>query len=193
MIFCKRDPPSVFNKNSTLRPIILRSLLIVATPYHFTFDPRSLPVKLEIHISESHSYPWGLWYRIPQDLTPRKTPHKEARWSSPLFSRENTGLVYQSCVSAVLCIRSCVSVLCISSKSASVWFYNRMKVGWGLVRTNVLIQWNPVYKAFYWLFFKKMNQLFGSNPNVILTRQTCGQRSNRVAGAYRVAGATAEC
>ena len=33
--------------------------------------------------------------------------------------------------------------------------------------------------------FVETNQLFGSNPNMILTRQICGQRSGMVVGSKR--------
>jgi len=60
-----------------------------------------------------------------------------------------------------------------------------VRAGLGFVQTNVQIQWNPAYKAFHRVRFVETNQLFGSNPNVILTRQTCGHRSSRVAGSKR--------
>ena len=52
----------------------------------------------------------------------------------------------------------------------------------GLVETYVQIQWNPAYKAFHRIFVVETNQLFGSNPQVISMRQTCGQRSGMACG-----------
>jgi len=47
----------------------------------------------------------------------------------------------------------------------------------------VRIEWNPVYKHFIEFIFVETNEVVRSNSNVILTRQTCGQRSSRVAGS----------
>jgi len=55
--------------------------------------------------------------------------------------------------------------------------------GWlfGWICSNVVwIRWNPIYKAFYRIRLCRTNQIFGSNSNVILTRQTCGHRSSRL-------------
>jgi len=60
-----------------------------------------------------------------------------------------------------------------------------VKAGLGFVRTNVRICWNPVYKAFHRICSVEMYQLFGSNSNVILKRQTCGHGSSRVAESKR--------
>jgi len=40
-------------------------------------------------------------------------------------------------------------------------------------------------KHFIEFVFVETNQLFGCTPNVILTRQTCGQRSGMAAGSNR--------
>jgi hypothetical protein len=58
----------------------------------------------------------------------------------------------------------------------------------GISRTNADSKWNagPVYQASYLiLFFLETNQLFGSNPNVIDMRDTCGQCSSIDAGRKR--------
>ena len=55
----------------------------------------------------------------------------------------------------------------------------------GLVETYVQIQWNPAYKAFHRIIVVETNQFFGSNPQVISTRQTCGQRSGMSAASKR--------
>jgi len=46
----------------------------------------------------------------------------------------------------------------------------------------VRIHWNLVYKAFHRIGLCGNEQIVSSNSNVILTRQTCGQHSSRVAG-----------
>jgi len=57
-----------------------------------------------------------------------------------------------------------------------------VEVGLGISRTNADYQWNPVYNAFHPIFFfVKTKRFVGSSLNVILTRQTCGQRSSRAA------------
>jgi len=43
------------------------------------------------------------------------------------------------------------------------------------------IQWNPVYKAFHRICCLETNQFVISDSKVILTRQTCGQRSDMAA------------
>ena len=58
-----------------------------------------------------------------------------------------------------------------------------MKVGFGISRTNADSQWNPVYNTFHRIFLLwKRNE---SSFNVILMRQTCGQRSSRAAESKR--------
>jgi len=57
-----------------------------------------------------------------------------------------------------------------------------IKAGLGLVRTNVHIRWNPFYKAFHEFVFVQTNEVVRNNSSVILTWQTCGQRSSRVLG-----------
>jgi len=54
-----------------------------------------------------------------------------------------------------------------------------------LVRTDVWIQWFPVYKVFHRIRFCGNQKLFDSNSNVILTLQTCGQRSSMAAESKR--------
>ena len=51
-----------------------------------------------------------------------------------------------------------------------------IKTGLSFVQTNVRIQWNPVYKAFHRMLLVETNKVLRSNPNVILTWQTCGNR-----------------
>jgi len=60
------------------------------------------------------------------------------------------------------------------------------RVGFGLKGTCVFsrIQFTKYFIEF---IFVETNQLFGSNSNVILTRQTCGQRSGMAAGSKRQA------
>jgi len=45
-------------------------------------------------------------------------------------------------------------------------------------RMNVDSQWHPVYKTFYRIQFCGNEQFVSKNSNVILVRQTCGQRSS---------------
>jgi len=54
--------------------------------------------------------------------------------------------------------------------------------GWVLFERNMRIQWNPAHKAFHRIRVET-NEVVPSNSNVILTRQTCSQRSSRVAGS----------
>jgi len=53
---------------------------------------------------------------------------------------------------------------------------------WGLY---VRICWIQFTQNFIEFILVETNQLFGSNTNVILTRQTCGLRSSRVAGLLK--------
>jgi len=48
---------------------------------------------------------------------------------------------------------------------------------------NVHIRWNPVNKAFYRICSCGNETTLSSSSNVILTRQTCGHRSSRLAGS----------
>jgi len=61
------------------------------------------------------------------------------------------------------------------------------KVGFSISRTNADYQRNPVYNAFHRFFFVETKQFVGSFVNLILTRQTCGQRSSRAAENKRQA------
>ena len=59
------------------------------------------------------------------------------------------------------------------------------KVVLGISRTNVDSQWNPVYNTFHRIFVVETKRFVGSFVNMILTRQTCGQRSSRAAESKR--------
>jgi len=59
-----------------------------------------------------------------------------------------------------------------------------IKVGLGISRTNKESQWISFYKSFHQILVE-INKLVDSNPNVILMRQTCGQRSSMPAGGKR--------
>jgi len=70
------------------------------------------------------------------------------------------------------------------------------KVGLGISRKNANSLWNPVYNtqgislnSLLW----KQNNFFSSNVNVILTLQTCGQRSSMSVGSKRRALAFHVC
>jgi len=52
----------------------------------------------------------------------------------------------------------------------------------GFVKRTCVFSGIQFTKHFIEFVFVKTNQLFGSNPNVILTLQTCGQRSGMAAG-----------
>jgi len=60
-----------------------------------------------------------------------------------------------------------------------------MKVGLSISRMNADSQWNPVYKAFLRIVVVETKRFVSSNVDVILTRQTCGQRSSMSAGSKR--------
>jgi len=51
-------------------------------------------------------------------------------------------------------------------------------LSWGLLKRTCVF-------SFIEFVFVETNQLFGSNPNVILTLQTCGQRSGMAAASKR--------
>ena len=55
----------------------------------------------------------------------------------------------------------------------------------GISRTNADSQWNPVYNAFIEFLVVETKRLVCSFVDVILTRQTCGQRSSRAAESKR--------
>jgi len=63
--------------------------------------------------------------------------------------------------------------------------FNDVKVGLGISRTNADSQWNPVYNAFHRIMDAETKRFVSSFVNVILTRQTCGQRSSRAAESKR--------
>ena len=65
-----------------------------------------------------------------------------------------------------------------------------VEAGLGISRTKEDSHWNPTYQAFHrihdcWIRFCGTNQLVSINCNVILTLQTCGQRSEMTAGSKR--------
>jgi len=64
-------------------------------------------------------------------------------------------------------------------------FFFWLKVGLGISRTNADSQWNPVYNVFIEIFVVETKRFIGSFVHVILTRQTCGQRSSRAAESKR--------
>ena len=72
-------------------------------------------------------------------------------------------------------------------KICVVWNKNKLifKVGLCIFRTNADSQWNPVYNVFHRIFVVEMKWFVCSTVNVILTRQTCGQRSSRAAESKR--------
>jgi len=65
------------------------------------------------------------------------------------------------------------------------WKSGGFKVGLGISRTKVDSQWNPGYNAIHRFFWCETKRFVGSSVNVILTRQTCGQRSSRAAESKR--------
>jgi len=69
--------------------------------------------------------------------------------------------------------------------TAELFSWTLFKVGLGISRTNADSQWNPVYNVFHRNFCCGNEQFVGSFVHVILTRQTCGQRSSRKANAER--------
>jgi len=62
---------------------------------------------------------------------------------------------------------------------------SHLKVGLSISQTNADSEWNPVYNAFHRFFVVETKRFVGSFVNVILTRQTCGQRSSRAAESKR--------
>jgi len=72
--------------------------------------------------------------------------------------------------------------------SKDLWIGNLeifIKVRLGISRTNADSQWNPVYNVFHRNFVMETKRFVGSFVNVILTRQTCGQRSSGAAESKR--------
>jgi len=70
--------------------------------------------------------------------------------------------------------RLCVQKLTLSE-------FDDVKAELGIFETNVRIQWNPVYKVFHRIRCCGNETIVSSNSNVILTRQTCSQRSGMAA------------
>ena len=68
-----------------------------------------------------------------------------------------------------------------------LYVYHLLKVGLGISRTNADSQWNPVYNALHRIFVEETKRFVGSFVNVILTWQTCGQRSSRAVESKRPA------
>ena len=60
-----------------------------------------------------------------------------------------------------------------------------LMVGLGISRTNADSRWNPVYNVFHRNFVVETKRFVGSFVHVILTRQTCVQRSSRAAESQR--------
>ena len=58
-------------------------------------------------------------------------------------------------------------------------------MGLGISRTHADSQWNPVYDPFHRIFVVETKRFVGGFANVILTLQTCGQRSTRAAESKR--------
>jgi len=56
-------------------------------------------------------------------------------------------------------------------------------MGWVQLKRTRAFSRIQFIKYFIEIVLVKTNQLFGSNPNVILTQQTCGQRSGMAAGS----------
>ena len=86
---------------------------------------------------------------------------------------------FRFCETYLLHIKLFVGNQCANSPFLGV------RLGWVLFKTNVQIRWNPVYKAFHWICLVETNQLISRTSNVILTGQTCGHCSSRVAGSKR--------
>jgi len=57
--------------------------------------------------------------------------------------------------------------------------------GWVSLKRTCVFSGIQSKKHFIGFVFVEPNQLFGSNVNVILTRQTCGQSSSMSAGSKR--------
>ena len=56
------------------------------------------------------------------------------------------------------------------------------KVGLGISQTNAILSGIQFTTHFVWIFVVETKRFVGSFVNVILTRQTCGQRSSRACG-----------
>ena len=83
---------------------------------------------------------------------------------------------------------TCLSIA--TAKIGRISLQNRacgfgLKVGLGISETNADSQLNPVYNEFHRIFGVETKRFVGSTINVILTRQTCGQRSSGAAGPGR--------
>ena len=59
-----------------------------------------------------------------------------------------------------------------------------IKVGLGICQTNTDSLWDPVTKYFIEFVAVKTKKFVSSNVNMILTRQTCGQRSVNIPQRY---------
>jgi len=76
---------------------------------------------------------------------------------------------------------------CLLSCCLNYGFLSTLKMGLGVSRTTADSQWNPFTRHFIEFNVVQTKQFVGSNVNVILTRQTCGQRSSRAAVSKRQA------
>ena len=104
----------------------------------------------------------------------------------------------------MLCVVNWIPLrICVHSRNTQP----QLEVGLGISRMNADSQWNPVYLRWGWVFLDRTQILSGiqftthsieicvvetirfvcSTVNVILTRQTCGQRSSRAAEIKRQA------
>jgi len=75
----------------------------------------------------------------------------------------------------------------MSEKPINLWGKCHLltKVGLGFDRTNLRFPGIQFTKQFIEFVLLETNQFFVSISNVILTRQTCGHRSSKVAGSKR--------
>jgi len=124
-----------------LRPLILRSLLIVATPYHFK-EPanRSRPIATctpyQQNVSHQHGFRgcgsisgmcrgWGIsilsvQYVISSTCTPCK--HVDKSWHLDTCVSRGVLQYFAMCCSVLQCVAVCCSVLqCVSRASMSVF------------------------------------------------------------------------
>jgi len=92
------------------------------------------------------------------------------------------------CMCVCKCVCRCVCV-CVCACVCDILFSmltQTLQAGLGLVRTKVYFQSGFQFTKRLIVFVcVETNQIIGSNPNVILTRQTCGQRSNMAAESKR--------
>ena len=100
-----------------------------------------------------------------------------------MFTLLPTNCVVSTTTNSIKCVVNWTPLrICVRSKNTQPY----LKVRLSIYRTDADSQCNPVYNAsFHQIFVMETKRFVGSSIYVLLTRQTCGQRSSRAAESKR--------